>query len=99
MRKLIAVMFIAAIVLLSVRAFADVTVKSNGANPALGRAEILNFKGCTASISGEVVTFDCSTLANTIWASVHIPAAGINWADVKVLTGSTSGINWTAFGV
>jgi type 1 fimbria pilin len=87
------------VLVLSTMAFADVTVKSNGANPALGRAEILNFKGCTASISGEVVTFDCSTLANTIWASVHIPAAGINWADVKVLTGSTSGINWTAFGV
>jgi hypothetical protein len=72
MRKLLNAILIAAFVLISVKAFADLQYQNNGTN--IGIATKANLVGCTATRAGEIVTINCQNVTGpmTVTGSVII---------------------------
>jgi hypothetical protein len=89
---LICLAIVAAVLVLGLAAYADVTLKQNGGN--IGRVEELN--------EGRVGTAGVNWTGLYNFRTGEQGSIGINWSELHALDasyGSHSGINWQSFGV
>lgn len=96
MKKILLSLVILTAFILSVKSYADVTLKKDSQNPPIGRVEVLNVKtGGSGAVTrtGEIGNIDLTNFTGINWTALNaLGVAGINWTGANIMG---KGINWT----